>query len=426
MPRPATGSVEEYRHADGQTVTYRARIRAYGQRHRLTLGTNRQGWNRARAENRVFEIMDEVRRGVWTPPGVHHGPHVDDTENLHTTLSRWWASHEGEVDERTRVDYRDFRLRHLLADPLRHQQTATIDARAVDELRARLRGRGLAARSTNMVLQVLAMALDDAVDYGLLDANPARGRRRRARQPAAARSFLEADMVRDLLDVAGEWEQAVPEHQRYGRRALLACLVLSGPRIAELIETDRAALDLHAGVLRLGKKTAAGRGRVLELSFFLVAELRGHVAAMASMGRPLDPDTPLFPTYGRGGTAGRLNASNVRNRLLRECVHRANDRRASQGRLALPDRVTPHTLRRTFASLAFVAGRDPLWVQGQLGHQDPRMTLGVYAQHMKRRNQDRALVWQMMRFADEAGNAAGSSPSSPTMPAMRSDQGEGR
>jgi hypothetical protein len=39
-------------------------------------------------------------------------------------------------------------------------------------------------------------------------------------------------MVVDLLDVAGEWEASLPEHQRYGRRALLATLSIAGPRIS--------------------------------------------------------------------------------------------------------------------------------------------------------------------------------------------------
>jgi integrase len=49
------------------------------------------------------------------------------------------------------------------------------------------------------------------------------------------------------------------------------------------------------------------------------------------------------------------------NRLLAECVRRANEKRELAGKMLLPERVTPHTLRRTFASLAFMAGRDPRW-----------------------------------------------------------------
>jgi len=38
---------------------------------------------------------------------------------------------------------------------------------------------------------------------------------------------------------------------------------------------------------------------------------------------------------------------------------------------------------------------------GQLGHDDPRMMLAVYAQCMKRKRIDQGLVWTLMRFPDE-------------------------
>src|SRR3954468_4023790 len=110
-----------------------------------------------------------------------------------------------------------------------------------------------------MVLDLLAQVLDDRVEYGLLDANPARGRRRRMKVPKSRRTFLEPDQVIDLLDVAGAWERTLPAHQQYGRRVLLATLCLAGPRISELTSATRAQLDLHGGRLRVGRaKTEAG------------------------------------------------------------------------------------------------------------------------------------------------------------------------
>ena len=70
--------------------------------------------------------------------------------------------------------------------------------------------------------------------------------------------------------------------------------------------------------------------------------------------------------------------------------------------MLLPEKLTPHTLRRTFASLALAAGRDPRWVMGQLGHTDARLTLNVYAQVMQRHRVEEGLIWQLMRFPDEA------------------------
>jgi integrase len=119
-----------------------------------------------------------------------------------------------------------------------------------------------------------------------------------------------------------------------------------------LTGAPRGRLDLHGGRLRVGEaKTEAGL-RDIELTFFLQAELREHVAHMAALGRPTSAGGPIFPTY-RGG---EHSASNIRNRLLAECVARANARREAEGKMLLPEKVTPHTLRRTFASLALDGG----------------------------------------------------------------------
>jgi integrase len=95
---------------------------------------------------------------------------------------------------------------------------------------------------------------------------------------------------------------------------------------------------------------------------------------------------------------------------IKGVVERANERRAAEGRMLLPATVTPHTLRRTFASLCFFAGRDLRWVMGQLAHDDPRMTLAVYAQCMKRKRIDQELVWTLMRFPDEAEDPSATAP----------------
>jgi hypothetical protein len=47
----------------------------------------------------------------------------------------------------------------------------------------------------------------------------------------------------------------------------------------------------------------------------------------------------------------RLSDDNVRARLVRPAVERANARRVAGGLPPLPTRVTPHTLRRTYISI---------------------------------------------------------------------------
>lgn len=398
MPRQATGTIETHRWNDGKTVTFRARVRAHGRQWRIHFGTNHEGWNQDRARVELDAILEKVKRGTWEPPSkrLHECDELDPYETVRVTAYRWWQRRKTELAPNTRLDYQ-WRLGHLVRH-LGDEETGAMDARKVDNVRQKLVGQGLSARSVNMVLDLLAQVLDDAVEYKLLEANAARGKRRRMKVPRSRRSFLEPDMVVDLLDEASEWEASLPAHQHYGRRALLATLCIAGPRISELTNAPRARLDLHGGRLRVGEaKTEAGL-RDLELTAFLLDELRAHLAAVPMRLRDAHGAAlPILPTR----TGGRLNASNVRNRLLRETVKRVNEKREKDGRMLLPDKVTPHTLRRTFASLALAAGRDPRWVMGQLGHTDARLTLNVYAQVMQRQRVDEALIRRLMRFPDE-------------------------
>jgi hypothetical protein len=68
------------------------------------------------------------------------------------------------------------------------ETTAQLDVHRVDRFRRELEATGLSPRSVNMMLDLLAQALDDAVEYGLLEGNPARGKRRRLKVPKASRS----------------------------------------------------------------------------------------------------------------------------------------------------------------------------------------------------------------------------------------------
>src|SRR6266508_2525096 len=74
----------------------------------------------------------------------------------------------------------------------------------------------------------------------------------------------------------------------------------------------------------------------------------------------------------------RLSDDNVRARLVRPAVERANARRADAGLPPLPDSVTPHTLRRTYISIALIASEmDLKWVMSQVGHAHSSTTMDV-------------------------------------------------
>ena len=58
----------------------------------------------------------------------------------------------------------------------------------------------------------------------------------------------------------------------------------------------------------------------------------------------------------------------------------ASERLTQKGLPPLPH-TTPHTLRRTYISIALLANNfDVKWVMAQVGHADSSMTMDVYAQ----------------------------------------------
>jgi integrase len=434
MPRAATGTVETHEWADGRTVTYRLRVRSDGKRHRINLGTNHEGWNQTRAEVELERISQQIARGTWEPP-CDEKPKpgavtASQDETFHVTASRWWKRRRLELSDKGREDY-EWRLGHLLMY-FKDIETAVIGPELIDDYRASKLGerefvdgggklpgkrKPLGPRSINMTLGVLAQILDDAVKYGLLETNPAKGPGTRVKQKKKRGNVLEPDMVVDVIEAAEAWEREehMTAYQRYGRGALLALMCTGGPRIDEATSYTRGSLDLHAGILRGGNKTAAGEHRILELSWFLVGKLRGHVA--------LEPDVAPGVWLFHTNTGKRLNPNNIRNRLLkgiqgneradgtrhriRGVVERVNEKRAAEGRLLLPDNPTPHTFRRTFAYMSALAGRDPRFVMNQIGHDDARLTLEVYDMGANRRNADRDLAWELMRFREEVETPPG-------------------
>jgi integrase len=116
------------------------------------------------------------------------------------------------------------------------------------------------------------------------------------------------------------------------------------------------------------------------------------------------PDDLVFGT--RTGNADARH--NVRRRVLLRAVERANENLATVSAEPLPTGLSPHALRRSFASWLVAEGEDPAYVMAQLGHTDPKMTLELYARALtsKSRRADRALPGDIDSTPVEARQAA--------------------
>jgi integrase/recombinase XerC len=216
---------------------------------------------------------------------------------------------------------------------------AAADTRAVRAYLALLHRRGLSKATIARKLAAVRSCFRFLGRRGALEVNPAR----QVRSPRLGRrlpSFLPKDEATQLLDTAPE-----PTAAGARDRALLELLYASGLRVAEGCGLDLDDLDEARRTVRvLGK---GDKERVVPVGETALEALDAY---LAMRGRQRGP---LF-LNARGG------------RLTPRSVHRIVKRLAR--RAGISQRVTPHTLRHSFATHMLGEGADLRLIQELLGH----------------------------------------------------------
>jgi integrase len=391
MARKGTGGVVEPKDGRGWAI----RFRAYGKRRYVALGTSEQGWNRQRAETELRHVLADVERGIWQPhkPTIIEAP--EGMPTFHEFASEWLEARRPELRPRTIKDYQWALSYHLLPFFKDHRLSEITVAEVDRYKQAKVREGKLAPAQINKSLKRLSQVLDVAVDYGYLPSNSAasKGGRRRVKEPAPRRTWVEPEQLMALLSAA-------PKRHR----AVLATLAGAGLRVGELCALDWRDLDLATGTLTVREsKTDTGR-RAVDLPSGLVTELW----TLAATSSRTDPDDPVFV----GRRRNRQTPDNV-GRRLKSAIKRANNVQLEAAGIApISEEVSPHSLRRTYASLRFACGDDPVYVAEQGGWADPTFPIKVYARAVKRRERlsgahreafDAALEWAAM--GSEAGES---------------------
>jgi integrase len=427
MARQATGQFYCWKTKRG-TRSFGVRFRYGGKRRLVTLGSEPE-MTRREAETAMADLMADVRRGLWVPPEERR-LEPREVPSFHEFASEWFAGvlKEGGRDgrglsERSVRDLRDWRLREHVLPFFARYRLDEIDVEVVDGYRrAKVREGRLSPASINKMLTTVAAILEVAVEYGYLDRNPAKGRRRRLKAGRPRRTALDRpEQIAALLDAAGELDR----RSRTGeyRRALLAALVFGGFRIGELLDLrwkdvylgdegggNVVALPVRgrraaprAGTIRVRGTKTANADRTVRL----LPVLRDELAALKARRSPA-PDDRVFATS-RGG---RFAESNVRRRILAPAVERANAALADAEVEPIPDGLTPHSLRRTFASILVALREDPATVMRQMGHATAGFTLSVYARAMESSDEERERLRALVEgsIGQELGNRATDEP----------------
>jgi integrase len=400
MGRPLTGQLVERHGKRGRT--FGVRFYAYGKRRYETLNVT----TREEAEAEIRHLIADVERGIWRPkePVLVEEPKEEPT--FHIFASEWIAGREAEgLASKTLVDLRWSLVNHLLpffADYRLSQITPqlvdaykvakTRERQEIEQARAvaaergeRITDRGLSNGSINHTLRHLSQILEVAAEYGLIESNPAAGKRRRLKASKPARPWVEPEQLMALLDSSSGVG-----------RVVLALLAGGGLRIGEALGLGWQQTDLGTGTLHIvDAKTPKGIREV-----HLSPALREELALWRADAKHTGPADYVVHT----SSGGKHNPSNLRRDVLAPAAETADAALEQMGITPIGG-VTFHSLRRTYASLRCACGDDVRYTADQLGHEDPRFTLRVYAQATKRRDRlsgphlkayDAALQWAQM------------------------------
>lgn len=228
----------------------------------------------------------------------------------------------------------------------------------------------LAASSRKSVLGSLHAFYRYLVYVGLADRNPADGLPRPKQKPRPG-LHLTADELRRLLDVRGSARERIQVY----------LLAYTAARAGEIRNLRWQDVDLAARTLAL--RTKGDRHRVVDIHPRLMSELRrwflyvDHLAERnpalrAAMSDP-DRDFVLLTRSGR-----QLSPSTIYKQLKRRAV-RACLYELEPGHREHRSLVSPHTLRRTFATLLLNDGHHLDAVADVLGHESVDTTRKHYA-----------------------------------------------
>ncbi len=172
-----------------------------------------------------------------------------------------------------------------------------------------------------------------------------------AKQSKRTVEFLEAEELNRLLQVAKKKAIGVIGLRDF---AILELLFATGMRVSEL-----ANLKIEQINLKRDEFTVRGKGdkpRIVFLSDSSKEALKSYLS------KRHDPSPFMFVSHDRA-KAGRKNSGPITSRSIQRIV----ERDATEA--GITKKITPHTLRHTFATDLLLSGADIRSVQSMLGHE---------------------------------------------------------
>lgn len=330
-----------------------------GKRQRKTL---KVGTTKKKAREKLREIEDQLSKGNYIPEvqvpefkTVARDWLDYKKPNLRTST---WSVYEGHIQNHFK-DFEDLKINRIT--------TAKIENFIGDR-----QGAGMNINTLRKILVTLGQILAYAVRHRYITYNPLRDAERPKGQGKDNKHkirVLTADEIKALISAETDLKY----------RTLFMLAIMSGARQGELLGLKWSDIDWEKSQIHIQRtfnnqawydvKTKTSN-RKIDLGPAMMKQLRKWKIGCLPNNLNL-----VFPNE-----AGKpMNHNNFVSRYFDPALEKAKI-----------GRIRFHDLRHTYASLMIEQGENIKYIQSQLGHSSPTVTLNVYAHLMKPINQEAA------------------------------------
>jgi integrase len=359
----------------------------HGRRYRKTL---KKGITKDNARKVLRETEDRISRRTFMP---------EKKMPLFSEVRKKWFEHKKQYLRETTQEVYEFNLNTHLKDldDFRISEITTADIeRFITKLQNKARStrrrkrkdqnepeqtkesaqepKKIALGTVRKVITILGQIMAYAVRHRMADFNPVRDAERprsqgKEEQKSKKIAILTPEQIRALLEKV--------EEQKY--RTLFLTAIMTGARQGEILGLKWSDVDFPKKQVHIRRTFNHGRfftpktsgsERSIDLSPLVLRELAGW--KLKSGGK--DDDLVFANEAGEP-----LNYSNMVQRYFLKGLKAAE----------IP-RVRFHDLRHTYASLLLSQGENIKYIQNQLGHSSPMVTLNVYSHLLKDSNPEAA------------------------------------
>lgn len=276
----------------------------------------------------------------------------------------WQRAREGEIGEATRLSYKH-RVK-VLTESMGERPVKTIRPMDLERLLLRMKEQGQAGGTITLQLTVCKQIFRWAVVHGDIDVSPAAEVRVPRGAVKGKRGSLTPEQIQTVTRYRGEgW--------------LLGLMLLyTGCRKGELMALRYEDIDRKAGIITIRRKANyAYCPPRIEDQTKTAAGMR-TIPLLSPIRRALPTNRLGLIFHGEDG--GPLGAGMV-DRIWRDFLE-GTGLKGPEGQ-----KVTPHWLRHTFATICYDADVDVKSTASFLGHADEKITMGIYTHLSKTREQ---------------------------------------